>query len=138
MTAMRTAVTLAVALCSAASHAADGVSRAAPSETVVPHMQMALPSVPGKSFTSAIVNFAPGAKAAPHRHGEAFVYAYVLSGSVRSQLDDKPAEVYRAGEEWCELPGARHKLTENTSKSEPARLLVIFIAPAGAPLKTAY
>ena len=77
----------------------------------------------------------PGAKAVPHRHGGAFVYAYVLSGSVRSQLDDGPAKVYRAGEDWYEAPGALHKLTENTSKTLPARLLVVFIAPTGSALK---
>jgi quercetin dioxygenase-like cupin family protein len=109
---------------------------AAPAESLAPRMQMPLPGTPGKSFTSAIVTFPPGAKAAPHRHGEAFVYAYVLSGSVRSQLDDQPAKIYRTGEDWTEQPGARHKLTENVSKTAPARLLVVFVAPTGAALKT--
>jgi quercetin dioxygenase-like cupin family protein len=108
----------------------------APSETLQPRMQLPLLNVPGKTFTSSIVSFPPGARAAPHRHGEAFVYAYVLSGSVRSQLDDQPAKVYRTGDDWYEAPGTHHKLTENTSKSEPARLLVVFVAPTGASLKT--
>jgi quercetin dioxygenase-like cupin family protein len=56
------------------------------------------PTSPAHTFTSAIVDFAPGVRAAPHTHGEAFVYAYVLKGSVRSQLDDEPAKVYRTGE----------------------------------------
>jgi quercetin dioxygenase-like cupin family protein len=128
-----------VALGSLAAHAAEqaasGHAPSAPGETVAPRMTMALPNVPGKTFTTATVDFPPGAKAVPHRHGEAFVYAYVLSGSVRSQLDDSPAQVYRAGEEWCELPGAHHRLTENTSKTKPARLLVVFVAPEGAALK---
>ena len=108
----------------------------ATSESVAPRMQVPIPNLPGETFTSAIVTFPPGAKAMPHRHGEAFVYAYVLSGSVRSQLDDQPAKVYRAGEDWYEAPGAHHKVTENISKKAPARLLVVFVSPTGTPLKT--
>ncbi len=114
---------------------ADGIGKHA--ETVMPRLQLPLANLPGTSFTSAIVSFPPGAKAAPHRHGQAFVYAYVLSGTVRSQLDDEPAKVYRAGEDWYEPPSAHHKVTENVSKIQPARLLVVFISPTGTPLKNA-
>lgn len=105
-------------------------------ESIAPQFTRALSNVPGKSFTSVIVTFPPGARADPHRHGEAFVYAYVLEGSVRSQIDDEPARVYRRGEDWSEPPGARHKITENTSRAKPAKLLVIFVAATGAQLKT--
>jgi quercetin dioxygenase-like cupin family protein len=105
-------------------------------ESVSPQFRQALPNVAGKSFTSVIVSLPPGAKAASHRHGQAFVYAYVLDGAVRSQLDDEPAKVYQAGQDWSEAPGALHRLTENVSSTEPARLLVVFIADTGAPLKT--
>ena len=115
--------------------AAGAHDAGAQSESAAPRMQVPIANLPGQTFTSAIVTFPPGAKAAPHRHGDAFVYAYVLSGSVRSQLDDEPAKVYQAGEDWYERPGARHKLTENTSSAKEARLLVVFIAPAGTPLK---
>ncbi|GAB2995275.1 cupin domain-containing protein [Amycolatopsis acidiphila] len=89
----------------------------------------------GKTFTSVIVNLPPGARAAPHRHGGAFVYAYVLEGTVRSQLDDKPDSTFRPGENWVEQPGAHHVLTENTSSTDRARLLVVFVADTGAELK---
>ena len=105
-------------------------------ETLTPLFSQVLPSVPGQSLTSAVVTFPPGARAVPHRHGDAFVYAYVLDGSVRSQLDGQPAHTYRRGEDWSEPPGAHHVLTDNTSGSEEARLLVVFIAPTGAALKT--
>jgi len=52
-----------------------------PTEALTPLLQQALPNVQGKTFTSAIVDFPPGARAAPHRHGEAFVYAYVLEST---------------------------------------------------------
>lgn len=106
-------------------------------ETVAIRFSQALPNVPGKSFTTAVVNFAPGARAAPHRHGQAFVYAVVLAGAVRSQLDDEPARVYGVGQDWSEKPGAHHVLTENVSRTLPTRLLVVFVADTGATLKDA-
>ena len=106
-----------------------------PRETLRPLLRQEMPNFPGHTFTSAIVDFAPGVRASPHTHGDAFVYAYVLKGSVRSQLDDEPAKVYRTGEVWFESPGAHHRLTENVSMTEPASLLVVFVAPTGAALK---
>ena len=106
-----------------------------PTETLTPLIQQVLPNVQGKTFTSTIVTFPPGARAAPHRHGNAFVYAYVLEGTVRSQLDNQPVSTFRTGENWVEQPGAHHVLTENTSSTEQARLLVVFISDTGAELK---
>jgi quercetin dioxygenase-like cupin family protein len=106
-----------------------------PSETLAPLFEQALPNVPGKTFTSAIVSFPPGARAVPHRHGNAFVYAYVLEGTVSSQLEGEPAHVYHQGENWSEPPGAHHLATDNTSPTEPAKLLVVFIATTGEQLK---
>jgi quercetin dioxygenase-like cupin family protein len=106
-----------------------------PTETLTPLLQQALPNVQGKTFTSAVVDFPPGAAATPHRHGEAFVYAYVLEGTVRSKLDDKPVSTYRQGENWVEQPGTHHVVTENTSQTERARLLVVFVSNTGDNLK---
>jgi quercetin dioxygenase-like cupin family protein len=104
-------------------------------ETVSLLRQKVLPNVRDKTFTSAIVNFPPAARAVPHRHGDAFVYAYVLDGSVRSRVAGQPADTYRTGQDWVEQPGAHHLLTENVSLSEPARLLVVFISTTGQRLK---
>jgi quercetin dioxygenase-like cupin family protein len=106
-----------------------------PSETLSPLFETALPNVEGKTFTSAIVEFPPGARAVPHRHGEAFVYAYVLDGTVASKLDGAARRTYHQGDNWVEQPGAHHLLTENTSRTEPAKLLVVFISNTGDTLK---
>ena len=119
----------------AAPTPAPTATSAAPSETLTPLLQQALPDVADKTFTSAIVEFPPGARATPHRHGAALVYAYVLEGTVRSQLDDDPVTTYRQGENWIEQPGAHHVLTENTSPTDPAKLLVVFVANTGDKLK---
>jgi catalase len=115
------------------------LSVAAPSavaEQIKPLFVHQLPNVAGKTFTTVEVDFAPASKAGPHRHGQAFVYAYVLSGVVRSQLAGEPAKTYRQGQSWFEPPGAHHLLTVNLSHTQPAHLLVVFVANTGEPLKT--
>lgn len=138
MTGMRCATVLFAAAVFAgttgcASSLADTASPTP--ETLTPLIEQALPDVPGKTFTSAIVEFPPDARATPHRHGAAFIYAYVLEGTVRSQVDDEPVRAYHRGENWVEQPGAHHVLTENTRPTEPARLLVVFVSNTGDELK---
>lgn len=124
-----------VAFVTAGLSVTGGPVRSAPSETLVPLQQQAIPNLPGKTLTAVNVVFPPGAKSVPHRHGDAFLYAYVLEGAVRSQIEGEPARVYKTGESWTEKPGDHHVLTENVSGSETARLLVVFVANAGASLK---
>lgn len=107
--------------------------------TAAPVFEHALPNVPGKSMTSVLVRYAPGGKSPPHRHSQsAFVWAYVLSGSIRSQVNDGPIKVYRAGESWYEEPGAHHQISENASRTEPASLLAVFVADTGDRNLTVY
>ena len=97
-------------------------------ETVTVAADEPIPNLPGKRLVSHIVDYPPGASSASHRHGpSAFIYAYVLSGEIRSQVDDEPARVYRAGETWFESPGAHHRVSANASDTEPARLLAVLI-----------
>lgn len=110
---------------------AESTHGAALAETVTVAADVAIPNAPGKRLVSLIVDYPPGASSVPHRHARsAFIYAYVLSGQVRSQVDEEPARVYRAGEAWFENPGAEHRVSENASKTEPARLLAVFIVDA--------
>ena len=90
--------------------------------------ERAIPNVPGKSLVAIVVTYLPGGKSPSHRHaGSAFIYAHVLSGAVRSQVNDDPVKVYRAGEGWHELPGSHHRVSENASDREPASLLAVFV-----------
>ncbi|MFC0541651.1 cupin domain-containing protein [Kutzneria chonburiensis] len=98
-------------------------------------LQQALPNAEGKTFTSQIVDFPPGAAAPPHRHGQAFVYAYVLAGDVRSQVDDNPATTFHPGENWFEKPGAHHVVAANPSATERAKLLVVYVSTTGDALQ---
>lgn len=105
-------------------------------EKTSPIHQQPLPGVDGRTFTAAIVEFPPGGRDVAHRHGDAFVFAYVLHGAVRSQVGDAPARMYQVGETWVEEPGARHVLAENVSSEVPARLLVVFVSRTGEDLRT--
>ena len=88
----------------------------------------AIPNIPGKSVVAVVVTYPPGAKSPSHHHAaSAFIYAHVISGSVRSQVDDQPVKDYRAGEGWSENPGAHHRVSENASATEPAKLLAVFV-----------
>jgi quercetin dioxygenase-like cupin family protein len=86
-----------------------------------------LADVPGKSVTTALVVFPPRAYTPAHRHPGS-VTAYVVSGSIRSQMDALPAATYAAGSTWFEPAGALHRFAENQSASETAELLALFIA----------
>ena len=100
-------------------------------ETVTVAANAPIPNLPGKRLVSRVVDYPPGGGSVPHRHARsAFIYAYVLSGLIRSQVDDEPARVYRPGETWFESPGAHHRVSENASDTEPARLLAVIIVDA--------
>ena len=96
----------------------------------------AIPNIPGKSLVALVVSYPPGGKSPSHRHaGSAFIYAHVLSGSIRSAVDDQPAQVYQVGEGFYELPGSHHRVSENASDREPASLLAVFVVDSkDAPL----
>ena len=87
-----------------------------------------LPNVPGKSIKGILVEYGPGGFSEAHTHpSSAFIYATVLEGSIRSQVNDDPAKVYKAGESFSEMPGDRHSVSENGSKTKPAKLLAVFV-----------
>lgn len=95
----------------------------------------ALPHVAGKNITTMVVEFPPGGFSPPHHHGGS-VTVYVLSGTIRSQLEGGPATIYKEGQTFFEPPGIVHLLAENMSATEPARILAIFVADEGATLTT--
>ncbi|BDC45179.1 cupin domain-containing protein [Paraburkholderia terrae] len=98
------------------------------SETVKPNFSRALPNIPGKSLTAVEVVYPPGGASHPHTHAKsAFIYAYVVSGSVISKVNDEPEHVYKAGESFFEEPGSLHEVSRNASKTMPAKLLAVFV-----------
>jgi len=87
-----------------------------------------LPNAPGKSIKGVLVEYGPGGSSPAHTHAKsAFIYATVLEGAIRSSVNDGPIVTYRAGESFSEMPGDRHGVSENASKTKPARLLAVFV-----------
>ncbi len=114
---------VAIAVATATPAAAHGVG-----EIVTPHFQHAIPNIPGKSLVALVVDYTPGGASPAHIHAKsAFIFGYVLSGEIESQVNDGPRRVYRAGESFYEPPGSHHPVSRNASKSKPARLLAVFV-----------
>src|SRR6201998_749366 len=85
--------------------------------------QHELPNVPGKSIKGVLVEYGPGGYSPGHTHAKsAFIYATVLRGAIRSQVNDGPVTVYEAGQSFSELPGDRHAVRANASEPQPATL----------------
>src|SRR5258708_39016702 len=92
----------------------------------------ALPNVPGKSIKGVLVEYGPGGTSPAHTHPKsAFIYATVLEGAIRSSVNDGPVVTYRTGQNFSEMPGDRHSVSENASKTEPAKLLAVFVVGYG-------
>ena len=97
-------------------------------EQVKPVFEHIIPNAEGKRMVAVVVTYPPGAKSPAHHHARsAFIYAYVLSGAIRSQVGDEPAQVYQVGEGFYEVPGSHHRISENASDREPASLLAVFV-----------
>jgi quercetin dioxygenase-like cupin family protein len=111
----------------APANAAGGDARAADARVTLVY-QHELPNVPGKSIKAVVVEYGPGGRSEGLRHPRsAFIYATVLEGAVASQVNDGPVQTYRAGQSFSELPGDRHLVSANASKSKPAKLLAVFV-----------
>jgi quercetin dioxygenase-like cupin family protein len=88
----------------------------------------ALPNVPGKSIKGVLVEYGPGGSSPAHTHPKsAFIYATVLEGAIRSSVNNGPVVTYRTGQSFSEMPGDLHSVSENASKTEPAKLLAVFV-----------
>ena len=124
----------ALALCAglALAGAAD-VFAAGAGDKVTLVSSEALPDLPGQHLSTVLVEYEPGGKSISHHHAGS-VMAYILEGSIRSQLKGGEVRVYHAGEAFFEPPGSEHLVSENASNTEPAKLLAIFVAPEGAEL----
>jgi quercetin dioxygenase-like cupin family protein len=87
-----------------------------------------LPNVPGKSMLGVLVEYGPGGYSAAHTHPKsAFIYATVLEGAIKSQVNNGPVRTYTAGQSFSENPGDIHRVSANASETQPAKLLAVFV-----------
>jgi quercetin dioxygenase-like cupin family protein len=136
------AVTAAVGVFGPARHAvqmASSGSDAAARPRAIQHPIACekLPNVPGKSITTLLVEFPPMAFTPRHRHPGS-VTAYVLKGTLLSQLNDGPIGTFATGGTWFEPPGTIHSMVENPSPTEPAEIMAIFVADSDCGALTVF
>jgi quercetin dioxygenase-like cupin family protein len=133
--------TIIAAICAACAAIAAATATPGAAQTVTPQFAQAITNLPGKSLIAVVVDYAPGGASPSHVHAKsAFIFAYVLSGEIESQVNDGPSRVYRAGESFHETPRSRHPVSRNASKTEPAKLLAVFVVdtddkPLTTPVK---
>ncbi len=90
--------------------------------------QRELPNCSGKSIKGVLVEYGPRGYSPAHLHPKsAFIYATVLEGAIRSQVNDGPVTTYETGQSFSEMPGDRHSVSANASETKPAKLLAVFV-----------
>jgi quercetin dioxygenase-like cupin family protein len=97
-----------------------------PSEKVTVLQDELLKNVPGKKAMMIEVDYKPGQSSIAHKH-EGTAMAYVISGSITSQVKGEKAITYKAGQYWYEPAGSEHLVSKNASATKPAKLLVFMV-----------
>jgi len=83
--------------------------------------------------TITTVEYEPGASSAAHRHN-AYVFVYVLEGSVMMQVKGGKEVTLGPGETFYESPGDIHTVSRNASNTNHAKILVFMVKEKGAPV----
>jgi quercetin dioxygenase-like cupin family protein len=113
---------LAVTVCASAfAH-----ETADPSEKVTVLQEQMLKNAPGKKALMIEVDYKPGQASIAHKH-DGTAMAYVLLGSITSQVKGEKEITYKAGEYWYEPAGSEHLVSKNASATQPAKLLVFMV-----------
>ena len=89
--------------------------------------------VPGKEVDIQVYTFPPGSSVPWHIHPGSQEFEYELEGTLMIEEDGKPPRALKAGEAFHLAPDVVHR-GWNPSKTDPAKVYVVRIKPAGAPL----
>jgi quercetin dioxygenase-like cupin family protein len=125
----RVAASTLLLLSPMASLAADS---AVPDGVVTELMKRDLASDPKQEALMITVTYRPGGASVPHRH-DAQVFVYVLEGEITMQVDGKAMMTLRPGQTFYEGPSDIHRISANTSKTAPAKILVFMIKDKDRP-----
>lgn len=129
-TILYAATALALSLATASAHdvANHGLPYDAKDAKVTLVYEHPLPDVPGKSVKDVLVEYGPGGYSSAHTHAKsALIYATVLEGAILSAVNGGKTETFIVGQNFTELPGDHHDVSANASKTEPAKLLAVFV-----------
>lgn len=120
-----------LALCVVAGVAAAQGSKA----TTLMTKELAAAAIAGapQEGMMTTVEYEPGAASASHRHN-AYVFVYVLEGSVVMQVKGGKEVTLGPGETFYESPGDIHSVSRNASNTNRAKILVFMVKEKGAPV----
>ena len=92
-----------------------------------------LAGLAGKEAVMLTVEMAPGQASKPHRH-DANVFVYVLEGTLTMQVKGGAPVTLHPGDTYYESPTDVHTVSQNASKTEPAKFLVFIVKDKGTPV----
>jgi len=127
----------ALAICFVAAARSSHAGQGTGDRKVRITLEQALPQLDGMKLKTTLVEvtYGPGAASAPHSH-PCPVIGYVVSGELRTQVKGGTEATYRAGGTFYEPPNGVHLVSANASKTEPAKLLAIFLCDHEVELST--
>ena len=100
---------------------------------VAPLMSKDLTECPGKEGVMITVEYPPGHSDEIHRHN-AYVFVYVLEGSVVMQVKGGKEVALTPGQTFYEGPNDIHLVGRNASKTKSAKFVAFFVKNKGAPI----
>ena len=92
-----------------------------------------LTECPGKEGVMITVEYPPGHSDEIHRHN-AYVFVYVLEGSVVMQVRGGKEVTLTPGQTFYEGPDDIHLVGRNASKTKAAKLVAFFVKNKGAAI----
>ena len=100
---------------------------------VAPLMSKDLTECPTKEGVMITVEYPPGHSDEIHRHN-AYVFVYMLEGSVVMQVRGGKEVALTSGQTFYEGPDDVHVLGRNAGKTKPAKFVVFFVKNKGAAI----
>ena len=100
---------------------------------IEPVMSRDLTEFPGKEGVMITVVYPPGASEPVHRHN-AYVFVYVVEGSVVMKVRGGNEVTLNAGQSFYEAPNDVHVVGRNASKTKPAKFVAFLVKDKGAPV----
>ena len=107
------------------------IADTAPGPVLTQLMSKDLGDIPGKEMLAITVEYPPGGSDPVHRH-DAYVFVYVLEGSVMMGLRGGKEVTLTSGQTFYEGPGDVHTVSRNASSTKPVKFLVVFVKARAA------
>jgi quercetin dioxygenase-like cupin family protein len=92
-----------------------------------------LSDLPGREVRMSLLDRAPEAASALHRHPGHHTFGYVIEGTYEFAIDRQPPRLLKAGDTFYEPPGAVHSTSRNPSADQRLKILVFMVAEQKNP-----